>query len=96
MEIDRVPGVRTEVLGKTTAGRISPGYVFRPALYQMCHQEGGPGMTKQDVRFIVVKKDGVVTQIGRTYIFHPKPRFGGGGINWYDDSQLIRKDVGRS
>lgn len=53
-------------------------------------------MTKQDVRFIVVKKDGVVTQIGRTYIFHPKPRFGGGGINWYDDSQLIRKDVGRS
>lgn len=53
-------------------------------------------MIKQEARFIVVKKAGIVTHISRAYIYHPKPRFGGGGIRWYDDSQLVRKDVGRS
>lgn len=48
-------------------------------------------MQKQTVSFAVESKNGVVTNIGKSYIEVPEIKFKGGSVKWFDDSQLIRK-----
>jgi len=40
---------------------------------------------KQTVEFAVIRQNGVITRIGRTGIYHPKPNFKGGSVKWYED-----------
>ena len=42
-------------------------------------------MQKQTVEFAVTRKNGNITQIGRTGINQPKTNFKGGTIKWYPD-----------
>ena len=42
-------------------------------------------MQTQTVEFAVVRKNGVVTQIGRSCIDKPKTNFRGGSVKWYED-----------
>ncbi len=42
-------------------------------------------MQKQTVEFAVIRKNGVITRIGKTSILQPKPNFKGGSIKWYED-----------
>lgn len=49
-------------------------------------------MTKQEIQFAVVTKNGAVTQIGKSQIYQPQMNFKGGEIKWFDDTKLIRKD----
>ena len=46
---------------------------------------GGKRMQRQTLAIAVETKNGVVQNIGRSAIFTPKPRFGGGSIKWYED-----------
>ena len=48
------------------------------------------GMETQTVTFTTVKKNGVITKIGRSTILQPKPIFKGGAVKWYDDSKLLK------
>ncbi|MXP77191.1 hypothetical protein GN277_17960 [Lachnospiraceae bacterium WCA-9-b2] len=47
-------------------------------------------METQTVTFTTVKKNGVITKIGRSTILQPKPIFKGGAVKWYDDSKLLK------
>lgn len=48
-------------------------------------------MKKQTAEFATVTKDGVVEQIGRSYILVPKTNYSGKGTKWFDDTKLIKK-----
>lgn len=48
-------------------------------------------MMKQKIQFATVENNGVVVQIGKSWIFQPKTEFRGGEIKWFDDTKLIRK-----
>jgi len=43
-------------------------------------------------QFAVVTKDQTVITIGKSVIITPKPQCKEGGIKWFDDRKLIRKD----
>lgn len=49
-------------------------------------------MKAQTVEFAVVRKNGIITQIGRTGIVQPKPNFKGGSIKWYEDKPKAKKE----
>ncbi len=40
---------------------------------------------KHTVEFAVTRKNGVVTQIGKSSISQPKTAFKGGAVKWYAD-----------
>lgn len=42
-------------------------------------------MHKETVQFATVKKNGVVTQVGKSVITQPKKDFKGGSVKWYED-----------
>lgn len=42
-------------------------------------------MKKQTVEFTVTRRNGSVTNVGRSYIEQPKTRFKGGTIKFYED-----------
>lgn len=42
-------------------------------------------MDRQTITFAVTVKDGVATEIGKSYITHQEIRFNGNGIKWYED-----------
>ena len=42
-------------------------------------------MEKQTIIFPVAIKEGIVTDIGRSYTTHPVIRFNENGIKWYED-----------
>ena len=44
-------------------------------------------MDKQTIEFSVKKSNNMVTSIGRSYILHPKIRFSGGSVKWYEDKR---------
>lgn len=44
-------------------------------------------LDKQTITFSMIVKDNVVTEIGRSYIRHPKVQFNGNGTKWYEDKQ---------
>jgi len=44
-------------------------------------------MNKQTVEFSVSVKNGVITNIGRSYILHPEIRFNGNSVKWYEDKK---------
>lgn len=48
-------------------------------------------MKKQTVEFAVKKENGVVNEIGKSYIYTPEIKFAGGSVNWFDDTKLLRK-----
>lgn len=50
-------------------------------------------MNKQTATFAVKKKDGIVTQIGRSCIPQPKIKFSGGGIKWYEDRVKQKENI---
>lgn len=39
----------------------------------------------------VVVKNGKIVKVGRSVIYQPKTQFNGKGINWFDDSKLLKK-----
>lgn len=41
-------------------------------------------MKKQSLQFAVQKTNNIVNRIGRSYIIHPKIKFSGGNIKWYE------------
>ena len=49
-------------------------------------------MQKQTVSFAVEQHNGVVTNIGKSFIETPPIRFNGGTIKWFDDSKLLKKN----
>lgn len=49
-------------------------------------------LDKQTIEFVVITKNNVVTEIGRSYIEHPKIQFNGNGIKWYDDKVLTKRN----
>lgn len=50
-------------------------------------------MNKQTVTFAVKKTDGIVTQIGRSYIPQPEIKVhSSGGIKWYEDKVKQREN----
>ena len=50
-------------------------------------------MNTQRADFAVTTKDGVVKNVGRTYIEQPEIKWNGKGIKWFDDSLLLKKKV---
>lgn len=42
-------------------------------------------MHKQTVEFATIRKNGIITKIGRTSINQPKTNFKGGSVQWYPD-----------
>lgn len=46
---------------------------------------GGCSLNKQTITIHVTVKDGVATDIGRSYTIHPEIRFNGNSIKWYED-----------
>lgn len=49
-------------------------------------------MKKITMQFATVTKNGVVTNIGRSSVLTPKPKFKGGSIPWVDDSKFLKKN----
>ena len=49
-------------------------------------------MQKQTVLFAVQHQNGVVTNIGKSFIDTPPVKFNGGSIKWFDDSKLLKKN----
>lgn len=49
-------------------------------------------MTKREIQFAVVIKNGVVTIVGKSQIYQPQMNFKGGEIKWFDDTKMIRKE----
>ena len=49
-------------------------------------------MQKQTVSFAVENRNGVVTNIGKSFIETPAIKFNGGSIKWFDDSKLLKKN----
>lgn len=47
-------------------------------------------MEKQIINFTTTTKNGIITQIGRSTILQPKPKFIGGSIRWVDDTKLLK------
>ncbi len=47
-------------------------------------------MKNQTVSFATVKKNGVITKIGRSTVQQPKTDFKGGSVEWFDDSKLLK------
>ena len=47
-------------------------------------------METQTVTFTTVKKNGVITKIGRSTIMQPKPQFKGRDVKWFDDNKLMK------
>lgn len=39
----------------------------------------------------IVIKNGEVVKVGRSVIYQPSTQFNGKGINWFDDSKLLKK-----
>lgn len=48
-------------------------------------------MNKQENVFAIKTKEGVIEQVGKSIILQPEIKFKGGGIKWFDDSQLLKK-----
>lgn len=46
---------------------------------------------EQTIHHGVVIKNGEVVRVGRSVIYQPKTQFNGKGINWFDDSKLLKK-----
>lgn len=44
------------------------------------------------IEFAVTKKNGIVTQIGKSSILQPKPSFKGGTVKWHEDR---KKEAGK-
>ena len=42
-------------------------------------------MQKQTVEFATIRKNGIITRIGRTSINQPKTNFKGGSVKFYED-----------
>jgi hypothetical protein len=42
-------------------------------------------MDKQSVGFSVATKNGVVQQIGKSFLLQPQTNFKGGSVKWYED-----------
>ena len=46
---------------------------------------------RQMIQHAVVTQNKIVQKIGKSTIYIPKTNFNGKGINWLDDSKLIKK-----
>ncbi len=44
-------------------------------------------MVRREIRFAVQKCNGIVANIGKSVIYQPEVRFGGGSIKWYEDKR---------
>ena len=49
-------------------------------------------LEKQTVTFSVITKNNVVTEIGRSYIEHPRIQSNGNRIKWYEDKVLTKRN----
>ena len=47
-------------------------------------------MKKHEVNFAVKTENGVVTQVGRSAVLQPNPKFKGGSVKWVDDRKLVK------
>ena len=56
-------------------------------LQSIADKRKGGVMVRQEIRFTVQKCNGVVTNIGKSVIYQPQVRFGGGSIKWYEDKR---------
>lgn len=52
-------------------------------------------MVKQVLEFAVQSKNGVVQEIGKTYMLHPIIKYSGEKTKWFDDSKLIKRGVSK-
>lgn len=50
-------------------------------------------MKKQTIPFAVVKKDGIIQQIGKSSVPIPPIHFKGGHIKWYEDTKKNDKQL---
>lgn len=51
-------------------------------------------MKKQTISFIVYKKNGVVAQVGNSSILQPRGTCKERSIKWFDDSFLLKTNIG--
>ena len=54
-------------------------------LQAIADKRKGGVMVRQEMRFTVQKCNGIVTNIGKSVIYQPQVRCGGGSIKWYED-----------
>ncbi len=47
-------------------------------------------MKKHEVNFAVKTENGVVTQVGKSVILQPNPKFKGNSVKWFDDRKLVK------
>lgn len=50
-------------------------------------------MKTQEVRFGVKVENGVVKEVGKSYVYVPVSKFTGGKVKWYEDKVKMRKAV---
>lgn len=50
-------------------------------------------MKKQETRFAVKVENGVVKEVGKSYVYVPASKFTGGTIQWHEDKRKVRKAV---
>lgn len=50
-------------------------------------------MERQEVRFGVRVENGVVKEVGKSYVYVPANKFAGGKIKWYEDKIKMGKAV---
>lgn len=48
-------------------------------------------MDNQTVEFAVAKENKVITQIGKSTVLQPRPRFKGDFVKWHDDNKLLKR-----
>ncbi len=54
-------------------------------------------MQRQEVKIEVAEQAGVIVAIKKAYMRQPAIRFRAGGINWYDDTKLLKaKKTGKN
>lgn len=52
-------------------------------------------MQKQIINFSVIEKNGIISQIGKSWVYQPKVNFKGGAdsVKWYQDTR--KKEYGQ-
>lgn len=50
-------------------------------------------MKTQRADFGITTREGIVENVGKTYIEQPEIVWNGKGIKWFDDSMLLKKNV---
>lgn len=45
---------------------------------------------KQNIKFLVISENNVVTHIGKSQIVQLNPNYKGSGTKWFDDRKLLK------